>query len=45
VRSRDVDASLIIVGRRGWSVAEELLRSSISNLFVHRADVPVLLVP
>jgi nucleotide-binding universal stress UspA family protein len=42
--ARDVDASFIVVGRRGWSIAEELLLGSVSNRLVHRAEVPVLLV-
>jgi nucleotide-binding universal stress UspA family protein len=42
--ARDVDASFLIVGRRGWSVAEELLLGSVSNRLVHRAEVPILLV-
>ena len=42
--AHDVDASFIVVGRRGWSIAEELLLGSVSNRLVHRAEVPVLLV-
>jgi len=42
--ARDVDASFIIVGRQGWSVAEELLLGSVSNRLVHRGEMPVLLV-
>jgi nucleotide-binding universal stress UspA family protein len=42
--ARDVDASFIVVGRRGWSIAEELLLGSVSNRLVHRGEVPVLLV-
>ena len=42
--ARDVDASLLVVGRRGWSIAEELLLGSVSNRLAHRAEVPLLLV-
>ena len=42
--ARDLDASFLVVGRRGWSIAEELLLCSVSNRLVHRAEAPVLLV-
>ena len=42
--AREADASFLVVGRRGWSVVEELLLGSVSNRLVHRAEVPVLLV-
>jgi nucleotide-binding universal stress UspA family protein len=42
--ARDADASFVVVGRRGWSIAEELLLGSVSNRLVHRAEVPLLLV-
>ena len=37
--AREIDASFIVVGRRGWSIAEELLLGSVSNRLVHRAEV------
>lgn len=40
----DTDASFIVVGRRGWSIVQELLLGSVSNRLVHRADIRVLLV-
>ena len=42
--AREADASFVVVGRRGWSVVEELLLGSVSNRLVHRCEVPVLLV-
>lgn len=42
--ARDVDASLLVIGRQGRSNIEELLLGSVSNRLVHRSEVPVLLV-
>ena len=42
--AREVDASFIVAGRRGWTIAEELLLGSVSNRLVHRSTTPVLLV-
>ena len=43
--AHELDASLVVVGRRGWSTVQELLLGSVSNRLVHRSDVRVLLVP
>jgi nucleotide-binding universal stress UspA family protein len=42
--AHETDASFVVVGRRGWSVVEELMLGSVSNRLVHRTDVRVLLV-
>ena len=42
--AREVGASFVVVGRRGWSATEELLLGSVSNRLVHRAELPVLVV-
>jgi nucleotide-binding universal stress UspA family protein len=41
----ELGASFIVIGRRGWSAAHELLLGSVSNRLVHRSECPVLLVP
>jgi nucleotide-binding universal stress UspA family protein len=43
--AKEMGASFIVIGRRGWSAAHELLLGSVSNRLVHRSDCPVLLVP
>ena len=43
--AHELDASLVVVGRRGWSTVQELVLGSVSNRLVHRNDVRVLLVP
>jgi nucleotide-binding universal stress UspA family protein len=42
--AEELDASFVIVGRRGWSTASEILLGSVSHRLVHRAHCPVLLV-
>lgn len=42
--AHETDASFVVVGRRGWSVVQELILGSVSNRLVHRSDVRVLLV-
>jgi nucleotide-binding universal stress UspA family protein len=42
--ARDVDASLLIIGRQGRSNVKEMLLGSVSNRLVHLSEVPVLVV-
>jgi nucleotide-binding universal stress UspA family protein len=40
----ELDASFIVVGRRGWNTAHELVVGSVSHRLVHHAGRPVLVV-
>jgi nucleotide-binding universal stress UspA family protein len=40
----ELGASFVVVGRRGWSTAHELLVGSVSQRLVHHASCPVLVV-
>jgi nucleotide-binding universal stress UspA family protein len=42
--AEEVGASFVVVGRRGWSTATELLLGSVSHRLVHRSGCPVLLI-
>jgi nucleotide-binding universal stress UspA family protein len=42
--SEELDASLIVVGRRGLSLLESLMMGSVSDGLVHHASRPVLIV-
>jgi nucleotide-binding universal stress UspA family protein len=40
----ELDASFIVVGRRGWNTPHELFVGSVSHRLVHHAGRPVLVV-
>ncbi len=42
--ARTWNADLVVVGRRGLSRVNELLRNSVSNYILHHAACPVLVV-
>jgi nucleotide-binding universal stress UspA family protein len=41
----EVHATVVVVGRRGWSTMLELVLGSVANRLVHRSRVPILVVP
>ncbi|RDB41968.1 universal stress protein [Halomonas sp. DQ26W] len=43
-RARELNAPLVIIGRRGLTGFRELLMGSVSNKVVHYADCPVLVI-
>lgn len=43
-RSRELDAPLVVIGRRGLTGFRELIMGSVSNKVVHYADCPVLVI-
>ena len=43
-RARELDAPLVVIGRRGLTGFRELIMGSVSNKVVHYADCPVLVI-
>ncbi|MFV8836745.1 universal stress protein [Aquisalimonas sp. APHAB1-3] len=43
-RARQLDAPLVVIGRRGLTGFRELIMGSVSNKVVHYADCPVLVI-
>lgn len=43
-RTREVDAPLVVIGRRGLTGFRELVMGSVSNKVVHYAECPVLVI-
>ncbi|MFO7858434.1 MAG: universal stress protein [Ectothiorhodospiraceae bacterium] len=43
-RSRELNAPLVLIGRRGLTGFRELIMGSVSNKVVHYADCPVLVI-
>lgn len=42
--AREMGATMIVAGRRGWSNVTELLLGSVSNRLAHHSECPVVLV-
>ncbi len=42
--TRQLDAPLVVIGRRGLTGFRELIMGSVSNKVVHYADCPVLVI-
>jgi nucleotide-binding universal stress UspA family protein len=43
--AHETDATMIVVGRKGWSTLHELIMGSVSNRLVHHDHDRVMLVP
>ena len=43
--AREADASLVVVGARGWGTLKQLVFGSVSTGVLHHAPCPVLVVP